>query len=790
MIENYSKKITQFYQISLVVIMLTTLGVVLYFWKLGFIDGSRAKDLHKSSYILETYEKKRVFSEVKTLIKEENPKLSIKRIKEMETDFEKVNTQVEVPEFNELKVSLQNLKNGAAALISFPKVEKVQKVFNEKLVKFYDFVKTNQWRTLTRMSDRIFSQTKGHLNIEKIDDLAKTINRDFTSMIKITENSILTRKDKAEVISRINNLQVEVDMMAKYAAGRSAFYQKYNSTEETIKSWLDSVAPELTLQKIKVEQIGRYYVMGMLGIFSMVLITFLGSFIWNKWSFKRNKEEIEKLFEGVISENIIEKTPLKEGRFSPEFESFTRNMTSYFHKRMSFGSIFQDAMPFSSILLDHNLKVLWANKQFCEDWMITSDEINKEYMSWDFLNKLTNIGHDDPVLEALKNNIAGIYQVQVKPNDKVAARPYEMFVSPVKLHGESRIMLFFYDLTNIEETIQDQAKSLLAPIKKSLQLMEAGNLDRSEELEQEFGISGTLDIYDRFIDLNDKVTNDNQRLIDEVELLYNSIEKFENLVHELQGGLVKGVHLNKDKASHLKIFKDSVIGLAQLSKNLNQSFIRGREINNAGRMTVVGSTKKINELMSAANEMKEALPKFNKIKEELRDTKTQFQDSKSRLSHELSQMTIFMKRIHEPNGVEKVGRTFAKFSQTFHQVSEYATQLDRKISSLEVLISKAGLVFNATEAKLSAVNMEGEKRHIESCESYTKQTQLLASQGADQLADLEESIVDSLKSIFGATKQSLAVNTELIQMIPKQEILSEQTKPEKVEIKEPQQQIS
>ena len=146
MIERISKKITQFYQISLVTIMICTLGTILYFWKLGFIDGSRSKDLHKASYILETYESKGLFKEVKSLIVNENPKQAIKKTKEIEKEFERVNAQVEVVEFEKLKKDLQKLKTSSANLISFSKVDKVINVFNGKMNKFYDYVRTNKWR--------------------------------------------------------------------------------------------------------------------------------------------------------------------------------------------------------------------------------------------------------------------------------------------------------------------------------------------------------------------------------------------------------------------------------------------------------------------------------------------------------------------------------------------------------------------------------------------------------------------------------------------------------------------
>ncbi len=491
MIERISKRITQFYQFSLVTIMICTLGTILYFWKLGFIDGSRSKDLHKASYILETYESKSLFGELKSLITSENPKAAIEKTKVIEKEFEKVHAQVDVEEFEVLKKDFQKLKTSSANLISFSKVDKVISVFNGKMNKFYEYVKKNKWRTLSRMSDRVFSQTNGHINKKKLSSLVSSVNRDFESMIKITENSVLERKDKSEIVSRITNLQIEMQMLKKYVDERKFYYHLHKETVSSMKKWLDVVAPELTLQKMQIEQIGRYYVMGLMGILVLVTTIFFGSFMFNRYHYRKAQNDIESEMENYINEMILNGKEVDELEFSSTFKNYTENMSTYFNKRMSFGSIFQEALPLSSILLDQNLKVLWANKQFCGDWEISEDEIKKDYMSWDFLNKLTNIGNDDPVLEALKHNVAGIYQVQVKTNEESTARPYEMFVAPVKHQGHTRIMLFFYDLRNLEQTIQDQARSLVSPVDRSLSLMIDGKFDKEDkDLAYEFSIAG------------------------------------------------------------------------------------------------------------------------------------------------------------------------------------------------------------------------------------------------------------------------------------------------------------
>ena len=242
--------------------MIATLAVIFYFWKLGFIDGSKGKDLHQASFILETYESKNILQEIKTLILNENPKLAIEKTKDVEADFEKIHSQVEVNEFEQLKTSLQRSKTSAANMISFTKIDKVINVFNQKMDNFYGFVKKNNWKTLTRMSDRVFSLTNGHINKEGISKLVSQLEREFEMMTKITERSVLTSSEKSEILSRINSLKTEVTMLKKYAEERRFYFQLHGETQKAITNWLKAVAPELTLQKLKIEQIGRYYVMG------------------------------------------------------------------------------------------------------------------------------------------------------------------------------------------------------------------------------------------------------------------------------------------------------------------------------------------------------------------------------------------------------------------------------------------------------------------------------------------------------------------------------------------------
>ncbi len=761
MIEKVSGKLTQFYQVSLVTIMLLTLGVILYFWQLGFIDGSKGKDLHQASFILEKYQQDTGLAEVKKLIYNESPKLAIDRIKSIESELLKVNQIIKVKQFNDVEGDLQKLKTSAANLISFSKITKILSVFNSKLDKFSSYVQDNKWRTLSRMTDRVNSQTNGHINKNKIGKLVTNVMRDFDNMIKITEKSVLERKEKSEVISRITNLKIEMEMLKKYAEERKFYTQLHGEAEGALTSWVKKVSPEVTLQKLEVEQIGKYFVIGLLGILAFVSVIFFSSFMINRFYFKRARNTIEKHFEDYVTETLLEGKPFQRELFSEDFHNFSSRMSDYFHKRMSFGSIFQEALPFSAVLLDNNLKVLWGNKQFCSDMQVSEEEMNKDYMSWDYLHKLTNLGDNDPVIEALKNQVAGIYQIKVKPNSESHTKPFEMFISPVKYKGQLRIMVFFYDLTNLEDTIQEQARCLLSPIHKSLDLMFNSDFQASDDLAQEFAISDNQNIYDQFVRLNQKIEATENKLLDQIELYLSEINEFEKQNEKLRSMLKDSLDESKQSMVALKTFKENVIGLASLAHELDESHRKSFE--SLGEQTGVlkNTTVKMEKLKELSHEIFQGMPKINEIKEQIRESKTVSYEAKSKLGHDLAQLSLIMKRAHKDADMEKLNRNLSKLNESYETFSGHAEELDKKISTMELFLSKVQLLVSNGQQRLQGFDYQVEQAQVAKSYQALNALKELRSHAGQDLAQFEAEIIASLQNIFNATKQHIQINGQL-----------------------------
>jgi hypothetical protein len=769
MIEKISQKLNQFYHLAFIVIMLGTLATIFYFWRSGFVDGSKSKQLHKANYILEQITTESPLKEIRLAVYEENPKLAISKLDSVEKKLGKLNQIVEDASFSKLKKESGQVKTSVANLISFSKTTKILSVFNSKLTKFNGFVKKNKWRTLTRTSDRILNLTKGHINKKKLSRLVGTIEKDFQYMLKVTDRSVLTNPEKSEIASRISNMQTETTMLKKYIDERDFFYGGINSFSKRMDSWIEKVSPELSYQKLQVEQMGRYYIMGLFGILALVSGLFFSSFIFQKWYRKNAQLELEEFLESFISDGLVGKKEQNLESFNPRFQNYASDIASYIQKRMSFGSIFQKALPLSSVMLDKNLKVAWANKQFCEDWSLSEDEINKDYLSWDYLSKLTNLGDNDPILEALKNKVAGIYQVQIKVNENAEVAPYEMFVSPTVVDDETRIMLFFYPLSHLQETIKDQAKSINNPIEKTLRLIASNEFNNhpKEDLQHEYDIAGISPLLSEFENIVSIFNCEQSRLVDQIEMLYQRINVLEISIEKASDENEKISQASRNQVQGLKAFKENVIDATTIGKE-NEALAK-RELRTLNKTLTSFETNynKTKMLRSLISELSETMPKFSTIKEEVKTHKNLLSDTKMRLSHSLSQMVHLKKKITDPQILERFNNSYERVGSEFKNLDTISGELEKKLTNLEVVLSKGQIVVNDVNKGLVDLDIREEGQMLLNSKEDRDQYYDAFKALENGINDKEDSIVENLRELYMNTKINLESNQTIAETFTK-----------------------
>lgn len=757
MIEKLTKNITLYYQISFVAVMLAALGVIFYFWKLGFIDGSRSKELHKAGFTLERLVQGSELEEIKGHILKESPKKSLEKIGVLENDMSQLNSLVEDETFKEAFDELQRLKTSAANLISFQQSAEVLSVFNDKMEKFHVFVKQNNWRTLTRMSERVLGLTKDPLSSGNLGKIVQTVEKDFNSMTRITENSVLSRADKSEIKSRISNLRVEVEMLKKYLDERSLSVNLTESFRKIFSLWLQTISPDLSFQKLQVERMGRYYVMGMLGILGLASLLFFGGFLFNRFAQSKAQSNLEREIKDLVADGIIAEGAYNSEGFSKDFQDFARKTGEYVNKRMSFGSIFQDALPFSAVMLDKNLKVEWANKQFCGDWEISEEEAGKDYMSWDYLAKLTNLGHDDPVLEALKHDVAGIYQIQVKPSEETQTRPYEMFVSPVKRKGQKKIMLFFYPLLSMKETIKDQAVSIVNPIDKTLRMMMDDKFAQAdkEQLRKEYEVGGIARMLDMFESFEKKRETEKRELLNQIEALYAVMEKTHKSADEAYDLNSRVFEAGKEQVDHLKAFKEGVISLSQTAKTLESFCEEFNEQFGDALNDLESFQNDYGSLRNSMEDMAVSLPGLDQAKEEIKRQRSAVAEAKSRLGQGLASLIHVKKGISHPEVVKRFQGAYEKVYGYFEDLDTCQTGLEKRLVQLEVGLSKAQMLINAAQKTSAGLASSQNFNQMKAKREKRALLRERAVQMKGRSRESEEIIIQSLQAMYKSQKENL-----------------------------------
>ena len=136
-------------------------------------------------------------------------------------------------------------------------------------------------------------------------------------------------------------------------------------------------------------------------------------------------------------------------------------------------------------------------------------------------------------------------------------------------------------------------------------------------------------------------------------------------------------------------------------------------------------------------------------------------ESKSRLGHELSQMNIYIKRDMANQNQENIQKVISKLNNTYNNLNQFSEDLDRKISNLELLMSKASIVIENGQSKIGNITPEYEMQQAQMSQTEVMGMTKILDGKTPEIDDLETNIVESLQAIFTCSKSQLAYNTKI-----------------------------
>jgi hypothetical protein len=739
-----------------------------FFWHQGPTNVENINSVFEANLLVADLKKKNDGAKLREFVVNDRIRDAARLIEQLDRDVQKLNQASHVESYLIMRTDLREVRDGLTALLAFPELSTVMLVFSNKINNFEGYVSTNNWATLTRTARRVQSRvtperirSSDFFSSRRINEMTRSFEQDFELMRNVTTNSVLSNENKNAILTHLSTFDPELDMMRNYASGLESFKRKLGKFENSYGAWLAQVEPAIALRRIDFEKNSQAVLFSFLGLIAFVLFAFVGGFIVSSYTARSTKRTIEQLIVTTVRDALIPLESKLTFEPSKEFDHELNKYREYVHKRMSFGTIFQEAMPFSSILLDSNLNVVWANSLFYEHWKMSQNQVDDGSTTWDFLQQFTNLGEDDPVLQALRYNVAGIYQIQVRRTTDAPTVPFEMYVSPVEYAGQKRIMIIFYPLSSVEQTLSDQTKSLVGPVIRSLDALAEGewNSEFQHKIEKDFDIAGIKHVFDRFVAYFSKVTDQKDDLLREVEELVNSLSQQKQLMGRIQDELNQQKKINQTTVREFQRVKEDIIAIVELRGRIEEHYQSTATCSKAlmkDELELLTKAKDVNQLL---HENVQAFDTVCKVRDEFKSLKLQVDNYRTTISQLLDQALLFVRtsiedssKVDQSLGQIKVEmRNFDKLLQTFSKV---ATQLDVGLSKVSMILDRnESPDLTAVEKKFSISR--------ESIENDMFDVSRLIAEGDG----LDQRMIDSLKDMYAQFKLSLKKIDELEDLV-------------------------
>lgn len=736
--------------------MIVILGLIVlfaygakFYWSSGLLNIEYVSNLYDGTSKVKAVKERNDIEELKKFVDGDRIKDANKIFLRLEADIKDLKSikSIERPTFEDndkkLKLALSNMQ-------SSPELTTILNNITSKVTTFENFVNENKWPTLTKMAMNLRVKvspgrlmTGGLFNFERTQNLTQSINNDIEALINFTESSGLQPDIRMAIINRIKTISKDAEPLSNYIEEHKNFNRIYKDFSNDYQVWFKQVEPEIALKKIQFEKSSQTIIYSLIILFTgLITALALGMVIYN-FSSKRGSVKTEKLILDTIKDSLLPLEAKKVENFSNEFKNDLDKYRDYVHKRMTYGSIFQEAMPFASILLDSNLNLVWGNSHFYTQWQLQNfNQDGDDSLSWDFLQRFTDLDDNSSMLSALRLSTAGVYKIQVKNYSMAKSIPYEMHVSPVDYAGQKRIMVIFYPLSESQSLLDKQKSQITSPVVKILEayINESVDGEMKAQVKKEVESAGIGEVFSKlntYVEQNEK-RRDELNL--EIENLEFNLQEQKNIISELRKYLVASFENQRASVEKYTHFKSSVTAVLDARDQLEDQF---KFMLNTSRELY----KDQSQVLSSADKAEKSVDEYLKslktithLKAEFKDLKNNVDEFKSRIVQLLDQFMIFQSHEVDSTRLEqflgKVKFEIKGFEKVLIDFGKVVTQLDVTVTKVDMMVE--------TREK---IDLDPIRHKLDSIKNNLENAQFSASRIAQTTHAKDEEMVQSLKGI-------------------------------------------
>jgi hypothetical protein len=756
-----------FYYVTVLVAITTLFAYgVKHYWDTGLLNIDYVSNLYDGTSKVKTVKERNDVEELKKFVDGDRIKDANKIFNRLESDIKDLKSIKAIDETSTLDDNLSTVKSSLIAFQSGPELSTILNNLNSKVSSFEAFVTEKKWPTLTRMSINLRMRLSpsrlmngGLYNFEKTQNLSLSVNNDLEAMTNFTESSGLQPDIKQAIVNRIKTLKNESANLTTYLEAHTKFNRTYKEFASGYATWFKFVEPEIAYKKIQFEKSSQTVFYSLIAVFSGLVASVIMGFVIYNFSVKRSSGKTEKLVIDTIKDSLLPIESKQMTKFSQEFQLEFDKYREYAHKRMAFGSIFQEAVPFATILLDSNLNMVWGNSHFYEQWQLQNFKEDEESLTWDFLQRFTNLEDNSSILSALRMSTSGSYKIQVKSNTMAAALPYEMYVSPVEYSNQKRIMVIFYPRAEAQQDLVNQKIAITTTIMQALdlQIEEKMTTEHKNKLRLASEKAGVTDVYSKLTQYIEKAESIQDELNNEIEALETKAAEQRNISSEMRKSLVASFETSRASVDKYNQFKNSVSIVLDSRDQLEEQF---KFAMNSSREIF----KDQNKILSSAEKAEKNVDDYIKslrtitvLKGEFKELRVNVEEFKTRIVQALDQLLIFQN--HESD-TQRVDQFLGKIKFEMKGFEKVLSSFGEVVTQLDVTVTKVDMMTEAREK----VELDSLRYKMESLKNNLENVQFSANKISQVAHSKDEEMIGALRVLVGNLKTEMKRINEMCKM--------------------------
>lgn len=732
------------------VAILSTLGTAIFALRLSQYQSTEQERTLKVKELISFFKEDDSFGKIAKYLSWSQSEKAFEKIKEISARVAETETILEVKPSAELQKSLRTFHKLITKGTEMSDPSDALKVMTNKINGLADVARSQNYRRISAIADKMKSRL-GNLNSKNVAGSAQVsyLKSDLKQLSSLVNNSSLSDGEKKGLLGRFESIDHEIDMLASLNSEAKSMKSEITSATLAMAGWvteLEKKGANLALVPIQKQ---KHLIIFLFAIVGFLMTTWMGTLYVFRWQKIRIGEQVENEVKNVIEKGILADQRFMVDHYSDTTREDIIRLLDELKVKLNLGSMLHEGLPFGGCMLDNNFKVTWFNQLFLDQFYLSPEEVRSDAFHWDYLREYLNIS-EDPVYEALVNKVAGIYPIKVKQDEYAPAQPYEMYVTPITLNREDRVMVFFYPLVAVKEAINEQVNLSREVMRRFVDLWNSEELNEDELalLEKDFSANNLEDTFQELRDMHHRISMEKHEYLRTIQMIENENAGFRASLDEIHVVEAEKKDIIRKEMGIANEFKTSLIAILEKYESMtliNKGILQQNDELRTEALRIqekgVEGVKKVREVMDMVTQIDGLRADYKKLKFELMENKARLISMNNSL---LSQL---------PPLDENQQKLATRYKDELARLDVSVSLLEKKLGALDVLVGKMNMMNDVRSSEQIQFNFQTtQKDHALKETIHELQKSFSIEEG--KLVGNLQTLKELLKQDFEASRRS------------------------------------